>query len=138
MVLPILERMTEFPSCLEEMCERVQTELTEASLDGDFYSSIKESLEHVYPRLSPNSIVVIDDYYDPSIHKPMQRYMNNNTHNLIEGVQYQIENSLPGVKAACDEFFLDKPESISILVSGRERQGYFTKKNKIVIGLPLH
>jgi hypothetical protein len=31
-------------------------------LDTDFYSSTKHELEHLYPRLSPGGILIIDDY----------------------------------------------------------------------------
>lgn len=79
-----------------------------AHLDGDFYSSIKESLENVYPRLSKNAIVVIDDYVDTDIHKTW--------------------NALPGVKRACDEFFRDKKEKVNLLVAGRISHGYFRKE----------
>lgn len=78
-----------------------------AHLDGDLYSSIKESLHAIYPRLSMNAVVVIDDYYDPPIHP--------------------VNNILPGVKAACDEFFQDKPEKITVLIAGCESHGYFRK-----------
>lgn len=52
-----------------------------AFLDGDFYSSIMDSWEKVFPRLSPGAIVCVHDYDYPP---------------------------LPGVRAACDEFLEDK------------------------------
>lgn len=78
-----------------------------AHLDGDFYSSTLEGLQFLYPKLSPGAIVVIDDYCDPKL-SPKQ-------------------NSLPGVKRACDHFFQKRPEEIQILAAGREYQAYFTK-----------
>lgn len=78
-----------------------------AHLDGDFYSSILESLIYVYPRLSKGAVVVIDDYCDPK--------------------QLDANNILPGVKKACDEFFKDKKEKVSVLVAGCEAHGYFRK-----------
>jgi O-methyltransferase len=78
-----------------------------AHLDGDFYSSIKESLKYIYPKLSPGAIVVIDDYCDPKVH---------NVHNV-----------LPGVKKACDEFFANKKEKINVLISGDYCHAYFKK-----------
>jgi O-methyltransferase len=57
-----------------------------AFFDGDFYSSIKDSLELIYPRLRKGAIVCIHDYGWPP---------------------------LPGVKLACDEFLKDKPETIT-------------------------
>lgn len=78
-----------------------------AHLDGDFYSSILESLQIVYPRLAPGAVVVIDDYCDPQL--------------------LDVNNILPGVKKACDEFFADKPEKVSVLIAGNESHGYFRK-----------
>jgi len=78
-----------------------------AYLDGDFYTSTKEGLKHLYLRLSKGAIVVIDDYCDPKVH---------NVHNI-----------LPGVKRACDEFFKNKPEKMSVLISGWQSHGYFVK-----------
>ncbi len=52
-------------------------------------------------------MVVIDDYCDPAVH---------NVHNI-----------LPGVKQACDEFFKDKPEKVSVLIAGCQSHGYFRK-----------
>lgn len=57
-----------------------------AYFDGDFYDSIDVSLTHVWPRLSPNGLILIDDYAD----------LNRNP---------KAWSKLPGVKAACDKFF---------------------------------
>jgi len=65
----------------EELPERICF----AHVDSDFYSSVIEGLEAVYPRLAGNAIVVVDDYD-------------------WEG--------LPGVKIAVDEFLRGKPEKI--------------------------
>jgi O-methyltransferase len=78
-----------------------------AHLDGDFYTSILESLTYVYPKLAKGAIVVIDDYCDPKIHN--------------------VNNILPGVKKACDDFFRDKPEKMYVLIAGCESHGYFRK-----------
>ena len=79
-----------------------------AHLDGDLYSSITESLENVYPRLSRGAIVVVDDYTDPEVHS--------------------IHNILPGVKKACDDFFRDKKEKVNVLIAGERSHGYFRKE----------
>jgi O-methyltransferase len=78
-----------------------------AHLDGDFYTSVRESLEHVYPRLAKSAIVVVDDYCDPTI--------------------LDVNNHLPGVKRACDDFLRDKAESMSVLLGGCVTHGYFRK-----------
>jgi O-methyltransferase len=80
-----------------------------AYLDGDLYDSVLVSLEHVYPRLSAGAIVIVDDYCD-SEKNP------------------QAFPGFPGPKKACDEFFADKPEQISVLVGpGDMAAGYFRK-----------
>ncbi len=54
-----------------------------AFLDGDFYSSIKTSLELVVPKLSRGGIIVVHDYNNPE---------------------------LPGSSRAVDEFLKSRPE----------------------------
>ena len=88
--------------------KELPTQISFAHLDGDFYSSIIESLTYVYPKLSKGAIVVIDDYCDPEIHN--------------------VNNILPGVKKACDEFFKDKKEKVDVLIAGCESHGYFRKE----------
>ena len=56
-----------------------------AFLDGDFYSSIIESLEKVYPKLTEGGIILVHDYE---------------------------WGALPGPKKACDDFFKDKEEKV--------------------------
>ena len=81
-----------------------------AYLDGDYYNSILESLEYTYPHLSKNAVVVIDDYCDPDRNP-------------------RAWQGLPGVKKACDRFFANKPEKISVLVGSQDMpMGYFRKQ----------
>jgi O-methyltransferase len=91
--------------------ETLPTELPEricfAHVDGDFYTSVRESLEHVYPRLSKGAVVVVDDYCDPALNP--------------------VYHSLPGVKRACDDFLSDKPETMGVLLAGSGAHGYFRK-----------
>ncbi|HWZ21356.1 MAG TPA: TylF/MycF/NovP-related O-methyltransferase [Cytophagaceae bacterium] len=79
-----------------------------AHLDGDLYESILISLHEVYPLLTKNAICVIDDYNDL-----------NKTPNGFK--------DLPGVKAACDLFFKDKPEKIYSLYCDNYAHAYFRK-----------
>jgi O-methyltransferase len=78
-----------------------------AHLDGDFYKSVKISLETVYPRLSKGAVCLVDDYCNPEV--------------------YDGWNDLPGVKKACDEFLEGKPETVSVLYAGHYAHGYFRK-----------
>jgi O-methyltransferase len=80
-----------------------------AYLDGDLYESILTSLVHVYPKMSPGAICLIDDYCDPEINPGGW-------------------NKLPGVKKACDEYLADKPESVEFIYSGTYSHGFFRKK----------
>jgi len=67
-----------------------------AYLDSDFHDSIKTSLEHVWPRLSPNGLILIDDYAD-----------KDRNPNAWDG--------LPGVRRAVDEYFARRPERPFVL-----------------------
>jgi O-methyltransferase len=78
-----------------------------AHLDGDLYESILTSLMYVCPRLSKGAICLIDDYADSAVHIGW--------------------NQLPGVKKACDEYFADKPERVSVLYAGDYSHGFFRK-----------
>ncbi|MEW6535053.1 MAG: TylF/MycF/NovP-related O-methyltransferase [Candidatus Auribacterota bacterium] len=57
-----------------------------AFFDGDFYSSIMDSFEKVYHKLSPNAIVCIHDF------------------------GWEV---LPGVEQACQDFLSDKSETVT-------------------------
>lgn len=62
--------------------QRYPDQISFAFLDGDFYQSIMDSWERIYPRLSSGAIVCVHDYGFPP---------------------------LAGVQKACDEFLSDKP-----------------------------
>jgi O-methyltransferase len=68
-----------------------------AYLDGDFYDSIKTSLEHVYPRLAPGGAILIDDYGDRSVNP-------------------RAWDGFKGVKLACDDYFADRPVRREVLL----------------------
>jgi O-methyltransferase len=67
-----------------------------AYLDSDFYDSIKTSLEHVWPRLSPNGLILVDDYADKDKNP-------------------SAWDGLPGVRAAVDEYFACRQERPFVL-----------------------
>lgn len=81
--------------------DRLPERIAFAYLDSDFEDSVRTSLEHVYPRVASKGIICIDDYSDP----------NEN---------HRAWKHLPGVKRACDAFFADKPEDLSVL-TGKSR-----------------
>ncbi len=63
----------------------IPSEIAYAFLDGDFYSSISDSLELVWPRLVTGGNIVIDDFG---------------------------KSNLPGVSRAVEDFFKDRPAKI--------------------------
>lgn len=87
----------------ETIPSKLPDKICYAHLDGDLYSSILESLEGVYPRLSSGAICVIDDYDNAG---------------------------LPGVNQAVSEFMIDKPEKVESMFIGWQHlsiQGFFIK-----------
>lgn len=66
-------------------------------------------LENIYKGMTPGAICLLMDYHDTS--------------KTVKGT-----NSNPGVKAGCDIFFEDKPESVYVLYGNRYSHGYFRKK----------
>lgn len=61
-----------------------------AFFDGDFYTSITDSFEKVYPKLSNKGRIIIHDY------------------------KWKV---LPGVEKACDDFLRDKSETVNSIES---------------------
>jgi O-methyltransferase len=68
-----------------------------AYVDADFYDSTRTVLDHVYPRLSPGGVLCLDDYADADRNP-------------------RAWQGLPGVKAACDDYFADKSDRVHVLV----------------------
>lgn len=54
----------------ELSAQDVPAQITFAFLDGDFYESIKDSLNLVLPKLSTGAVVVVDDYARESLPGP--------------------------------------------------------------------
>ena len=65
-------------------------------------------LHHIYHRLSKGAILMFMDYHDPS--------------STIKGMPIN-----PGVKAACDHFFTDKPEKVFTLYGNQYSHGFIFK-----------
>jgi O-methyltransferase len=86
------------PRCFQANCQ-----FSLIILDCNHYASIKVCLNFFYPRLSPQSVVIIDDY-----RRPEQPY----------------HPEAPGVKKAVDEFLSDKPEQLK---HGAYSMWYFVK-----------
>ena len=60
--------------------EDLPKQISFAFLDGDFYDSIKTSLRLIKPRLTPQSIIVVHDYYNhrlPGVAKAVDEFLAN-------------------------------------------------------------
>jgi O-methyltransferase len=69
--------------------------------------SLEHCLSHLYPRLSPGGICVLMDYND--------------------GTFVEIDDALPGVRRALDNFLADKPEKRTLLWGGQGGMAYFRR-----------
>lgn len=74
----------------ELKAQDLPSEIALAFLDGDFYESIKESLNLVADKMSKNGIIMVHDYHNPA---------------------------LPGVKKAVDEWLSGKNQKIQFFHS---------------------
>lgn len=83
-----------------------------ALLDADLYSSTLYALQELYHRMSKGAICLLGVYWDSGTRIAM-----------TTNRKYKS----PGVKKACDEFFVDKPEKVCVLVAGNYTSGYFVK-----------
>jgi O-methyltransferase len=107
--------------------EHLPDKIAFAHIDCDFYAPVLECLENIYPRLSKGAVVVVDDYYDPDLHPKIMEGYNTNVYHKNNGRKFSRINFFPGVKLACDEFFSDKPEKMSVLISADDTHAYFRK-----------
>jgi O-methyltransferase len=71
-------------------------EICFAYLDADFEAPTATALRYVYPKISPDGVLLVDDYCDKQ----------RNRH---------CWDGLPGVRIAVDRFLADKTEEIQIL-----------------------
>ncbi len=81
-------------------------------IDCDLYDASLLALNKIYPLLSLNAICFFGAYSDPESNAAIT------TKSCFKS---------PGIKRACDEFFRDKPEKISLLLTGTHTSGYFRK-----------
>jgi O-methyltransferase len=66
-------------------------------------------LDSIYPKMSKNAVCVLMDYHDKNLQKG-------------------AINPNPGVILACNDFFADKPEEMTILNGGYYSHAYFRKQ----------
>jgi O-methyltransferase len=108
-----LKRPTVHAGWFEEtLIDSLPEQIAFALVDADLYQSTLLALRASYPRLSSNAICLFGVYWDPK----------------VGGVTTtDMKYRSPGVKRACDEFFVDKPERINILLAGNYTSSYFRK-----------
>lgn len=67
--------------------EDLPSKISFAFLDGDFYESIKTSLELVVPRLDPHGIIIVHDYTNhklPGVAQAIDEFLANHAQQPIE------------------------------------------------------
>lgn len=72
--------------------EQIPVQISFAFLDGDYYDSVLDSLRLIWNRLSPGSIVVVDDYANealPGATKAVDEWLHNHRTKLL-----RVESSL--------------------------------------------
>lgn len=106
---------------------RLPQQICFAHVDGDLYSSVRESLEAIYPRLGPGAVVLVDDYGEPDTCGKIGRAYTDNPYSRNLGRSYNPIDWLPGVRVACDEFLAGRPEEMTVLIAGEERHAFFRK-----------
>lgn len=82
-------------------------------IDCDIYEASLLALEKIYPLLSSNAVVFFGAFSDP------KRDAAITTKKVYKS---------PGIQRATDEFLSNKPEEVSILLTGTHTSGYFRKK----------
>ncbi|WP_421943904.1 TylF/MycF/NovP-related O-methyltransferase [Pedobacter sp.] len=99
----------------DTLSEKLPSKIAFAHIDCGFGGNPEEHktillfcLNEVYKKMSNNAICVLMDYFDENING------ERNNHN-------------PGVKLACDEFFIDKSEEIVSLYGNQYSHAYFRK-----------
>jgi len=93
---------------------RPPQEIVLLRLDGDWYESVRTCLRHLYPHLSPEGIVIIDDYYAwdgcaRAVHEflaecthPLRiRQFQNRVCVLVRGRKEIGDNNMPHASRCC-------------------------------------
>jgi hypothetical protein len=63
----------------ETLPEHAPAEIALLRLDTDWYASTKHELVHLYPRLAPGGVLIIDDYaYWRGARQAVDEYVNEN------------------------------------------------------------
>ncbi len=87
--------------------------------------TVASCLKDLYARMTPGAICVVADYCDPDAYQRQQFKPPS------EVIASDFWNLYPAVKAACDGFFADKTEAVTMLYAGPYSHGYFQKQRLI-------
>ena len=96
------------PSALPQKLAMVHIDCGYGGDTHKLKNTIHHLLQHIYPRLSSGAVVFLMDYHDPE--------------RTVHGIPIN-----PGVRLACDEFLVNKPERVFTLYGGAYSHGYFIK-----------
>ncbi len=97
----------------ETIPSKLPDQISFAVIDADLYSSTKHVLPYVYERLSPGAICFFGIYYNEQI------FRRDDTSKTFKS---------PGACRAINEFFIDKPESVSLLYANEYSNGFIQKE----------
>lgn len=84
-------------------------------------ATVRLCLESLYPRLADGAAVLIADYCEPDIYSRQGFAFPNSI------AFTSLWNQWPAIRRACDDFFTDKPERMSVLYSGEYSHAFFRK-----------
>jgi O-methyltransferase len=110
---PILHKGFFADTLPSQLPDRISFVHVDCGFGGDaiqLKSIIIHCLEHIYPRMEKGAICAFMDYHDDKI--------------VPAGIGF---NSNPGVKLACDEFLLTRPETITSIYANQYSHGFFRK-----------
>ena len=84
------ERIHLVPGAVEQTVpEQAPGEVAVLRLDTDWYESTRHELEHLYPRLSPNGVLLVDDYgHWDGARRATEEYFANHPRPLLARTDY--------------------------------------------------
>ena len=100
--LRVLDTITLVPGYFADTLETLpSTRFSFVHLDCDIYDAYKQTLKYFYPRMSPEGIILFDEYNDPP---------------------------WPGYNLAVDEFLAEKPERQTHIAMNNYQKFFIQKK----------
>ena len=112
LALPHIHKGDVFSTVPAELPDPIAFAHVDLGVGGDHelhYRLVTHALESILPRLSSHGVMVLMDYHVPGL--------------TVDG-----NDSNPGVRQACDAFFLNRPERVITLYGGPCSHGFVRKK----------